>query len=363
MTADGYNYLPLSHNERGSNSTRWRSKDFWQRVAIAALVVSNAALIYFQYIASRRTHLTPLDDYQILKDHLSLAKPSDFPTNVSTRAVVSTLYNDLYTTPVATLGYSLAATGVSARRILMYIPGRLSTRSLCIVEAAGWELHPVSLIPPPHDGHDIVPRFSDQYTKLNLWKLDSIGVERVVYLDGDTLVRGTFDELFEMPWAFGAVPDVYDNSGFKLAFNAGVLTLRTSTPEFERMTARLDEARYAPQQAEQAFLNVYYAADAVRLPHVYNGNLVIKERSPELWRALKRDMKIVHYTSPTPFLKVGTTLLEGKRLQRMVAKAKSVDGGLYEEEIGWWEDAYEGMRTDNEQALEKCDGIQGIRRH
>jgi len=48
-------------------------------------------------------------------------------------------------------------------------------------------------------------------------------------------------------------------------------------------------------------LNHYFGAQAVRLPYAYGGNLAIKERSPEMWEAMQKDMRIIHYTLGKPF--------------------------------------------------------------
>ena len=266
------------------------------------------------------------------------------------------MYNDLFTIPAATLGYSLQKAGTSARRILFHIPGRLSARALCILRAAGWELLAVAQIPPPHNGAGIGYRFVDQYTKLRLWSLDAeLGVQRVVYLDADTLVRRNFDELFDLPFPFAAVPDVYGNSGFKLHFNAAVLALHTNNSTFERMCARIADARFNPFEAEQAFLNVYFGADAVRLPYMYNVNLAIRERSPALWDALRDEARIVHYTVPKPFPKDGKGIVEGARLERAVDKARKDRGGAHAEAVDWWFTAYSEFRMQNHVALAQCD--------
>ena len=265
---------------------------------------------------------------------------------------MTAVYNDLFTFPAATLGHSIQKAGTSARRILLHIPGRLSTRALCILDAAGWELHEVDLIPPPHDGEGIGYRFVDQYTKLRLW---SLNLEHVVYLDADTLVRRNFDELFEVPFPFAAVPDVYGDSGFTLQFNAGVLVLRPSIDTFKSLYARIHDARYNPGEAEQSFLNLYFGADAVRLPYLYNANLVIRETSPVLWDAMRDEMRIVHYTIPKPFPKDGTEIAEGPDLERTIDEARRDGDGVHAEAVDWWVNAYHDFRAQNRAALEECD--------
>jgi len=309
---------------------------------------------------SRPQTVTLLDDFQMLKPQFAtlVPMPTANTSDTNSRAVVSALYNDLFTIPVATLGHSLQKANTSARRILFHIPGRLSDHALCIARTAGWELLPVDLIPPPRDGAGIGHRFADQYTKLHLWSLDRLlGLNRVVYLDADTHVRRNFDELFDLPFPFGAVPDVYVKWGFKLHFNAGVLVLHPNHTTFESMRARIADARFPPAEAEQAFLNVYFGADAVRLPYLYNANLAIRERSPALWQAMRDEIRVVHYTDPKPFPIEGNEVVDGARLERVVEEAKRYRSGAYAEAVGWWIDAYHEFRTEHRIALEQCDRL------
>lgn len=294
------------------------------------------------------------------KPQFATWSPPENTSDPNSRAVVSALYNDLFTLPVATLGHSLQKAGTSARRILFHIPGRVSARALCIVRLAGWEPVEVERITPPHDGAGIGYRFVDQYTKLHLWSLGrSLGVRRVVYLDADTLVRRNFDELFDLPFPFAGVPDVYGNSGFKLHFNAGVLVLHTNHSTFDNMLARIADARFPAKEAEQAFLNLYFGADVVRLPYWYNTNIGVRERSPALWNAMRdRDeIRVVHYTDPKPFPKDGKEIVEGARLERAIDKARHGHGGVHAEAVGWWVDAYSEFRAQNRFELEQCDRL------
>ncbi|TFY52720.1 hypothetical protein EVG20_g10431 [Dentipellis fragilis] len=236
--------------------------------------------------------------------------------------------------------------------------------------AVGWTPHPVTYIKPPHNGKDVYHRFADQYTKLALWTLDQIGIERAVYLDGDTLVRQRFDELFALPFRFAAVPDVEaKNPGFSLGFNAGVLALRPSTAVFESLLAQIDVARFPLRMAEQAYLNYYFGAEAVRLPHVYNANLAIKMRSPRLWDFMRRSdaIRVVHYTTPKPFdvnprlegestgmASAEALLRDARERMWVMGEAKRSHGGIYEEEIGWWEDVWLEMEQGRRDEFERC---------
>jgi inositol phosphorylceramide glucuronosyltransferase 1 len=268
------------------------------------------------------------------------------------RAVVSSLYTESYAPAILTLGHSLTSANVSARRILLYLPDRISSRTICLASAAGWTLHPVPFIPPPHNGEGIFPHFSDQYTKLNIWTLDQQGVKSLVYLDADTLVRKNFDELFALPFNFAATPDVFtDIRGYTIGFNAGVLFIRPNTNVYTDMLSKLETANYPYKFAEQAFLNTYFAAQALRLPYAYNGNMIIKKRNPELWAALVADMRVVHYTVKKPF---PTKWLEPSDLEAFFHKRRKMSGGLWAEEMGWWQDSYREMTRELQDPLSQC---------
>ncbi|KZP20529.1 glycosyltransferase family 8 protein [Athelia psychrophila] len=295
----------------------------------------------------------------------------------SKHAIVSTLTSDAYTIAVAVLAHSALEANTSARLILTYPENSttISASALCIARVAGWELHPVPLIPAPNGGKGVTQhRYLEMFTKLQIWGLDSI-VERVVYLDADMLVMRNFDELFALPWDFGAVPDVYTNGrGFDTTFNAGVLALRTSSHALEEMRrvlgdlneeAKEGRASIPPAEAEQAFLNAYYAADVVRLPYVYNANLAIKQESPVLWDTMvaKKEIRVVHYTLVKPFViikKVDSRggdemkVVLGEELKKINLDARGKHGGLWREEMTWWWSAYERMMLEKGDEIREC---------
>lgn len=269
------------------------------------------------------------------------------------RAVVSSMYTDSYVFPLAVLGQTLKQHRVDARKILIYLPDRISNRALCFVRAAGWELHPVDFIAPPHGGKGIHHSFVDQYTKLNVWTLDQLGIKTAVYLDADTIVRNNFDEIWNLPFEFGAVPDIYvDDPGFTPGFNAGILLFHPSTEVFRDMVSKLETTDFRLKDAEQSYLNHYFGAQAVRLPYAYGGNLAIKERAPEMWEAIQKDMRIVHYTLVKPFenkMKCPAGICDQekvfdlKRLRGVISAAKRKWKGHFVQELTWWEDSFNVM--------------------
>ncbi|OBZ65706.1 putative prephenate dehydrogenase [NADP(+)] [Grifola frondosa] len=254
--------------------------------ALCSIFFNICSVIYW---ATHRTRAISLDHYQRLhtKELVNSAlMDSSHRPNQNEDAIVTSLYTDDFAFAAAILGHSLNRVNTTARRILMYIPDQVSPHALCIATATGFTPHPVTRIPPPEGGRGIYSHFADQFTKLKLWELDRFGVKGAVYLDADTLVLRNFDELFGLPYDFAAVPDVYDN-GFAVSFNAGVLLMRPSSALYRQMVANIETAWYWRHEAEQAFLNAFYGAQALRLPYAYNVNLAMKQRSLGLWEALE----------------------------------------------------------------------------
>ena len=275
----------------------------------------------------------------------------------SENAIVTSLYTDAYAPAVAALGHSLRRANTSARLIMLYLPSQISAQALCLAAASGFVPHPVSRIPPPHNGSSITWRFADQYTKLSLWTLDDLPtpVRALVYLDADMLVMKNFDELFSLPYPFAAVPDVFlGRRGFTINFNAGMLFLRPDSNLFHEMVNTLPDARYPPALAEQAFLNQYFASDALRLPYVYNGNLAIKNRSPKLWASMQREMRVLHYTLVKPFISKNWQTVPLERMEDRVEEAARSKGGVFREEMEHWGRVWRETKTLYAQRMDEC---------
>ncbi|KAL6305164.1 nucleotide-diphospho-sugar transferase [Sparassis latifolia] len=297
------------------------------------------------------THLLDRNQHPIVDE--KVVEPLTFE-NSNEYAVVTGLYTDAFATAVATLGHTLNAANSTAARILLYLPERVSPRALCVATASGFRPHAVARIPPPHAG--VHRHFLDQYSKLRLWTLDTIGVRALVYLDADTLVRRNFDELFSLPYAFAAVPDVFlDSRAFASSFNAGVLFLRPDSAVFEDMLPKIATAAYPAEDAEQSFLNHYFGMQALRLPYAYNANLAIKKRQPEMWRHLMAaDVRIVHYTLVKPFLTGDYAEVEMEKLDKNVESKKRARGGAFVEEVEEWGRAWRQTRRLYGDVFDQC---------
>ncbi|KAA1474650.1 hypothetical protein DENSPDRAFT_340954 [Dentipellis sp. KUC8613] len=140
--------------------------------------------------------------------------------------------------PLLILGHSISqhySTNSSSAapepaRLMMYMPGSVSDYSLCLARSVGWTPHAITsrTLKAEHDAQLRYIPFRNQYAPLALWSLEHEGVERAVYLNAGSLVRGRFDELFTLPFGFAATNDAMNET----AFSANVLAVRPSTDIF-----------------------------------------------------------------------------------------------------------------------------------
>ena len=105
----------------------------------------------------------------------------------------------------------------------------------------------------------------------------------------------------------------------------------------------------------QAFLNQWFAPSAIRLPYIYNGDLAYKERSPEMWKGIWGEMKIIHYTIVKPFIGPKFKPLVVEELDRRVEVAARSYGGLFSDEMRLWGKYWDQTMRTFSQDGNSCD--------
>ena len=262
--------------------------------------------------------------------------------------------NDADGVGLVVLGHSIAKVRSSTRRIVIYLPRAISEYTLCRVQAAGWELLPVDDTQSKIVNHNVGAFHPKKYLKLWSWTLDAspTHLTSIVYLAPNTVVRQNFDELFDLPFVFGAALDTHaDFRGITIEFNSGVMAFRPNSTVFSDM---LSKVLKAPVDNEQDFLNLYYGQQVARLPHVYNGNLAIKARSRVYWDGIWDGMRVIQYTVVSPFNRQpvcqevssgpNPCTLEGiwssERHKEHMERASGEMGGYYRREIELWRNLY-----------------------
>lgn len=226
------------------------------------------------------------------------------------RAYVSLICGgDAYLPGLETLGRSLAETGTTVPRVAL-VTADVSAGARARLVAEGWLLRDVEPIGSPTVDR-LVPRFAQVFTKLRVWGLTEY--DKVVFLDGDTVVLRNIDELFERP-SLAAAPDYLMPD----RFNSGVMVLDPSLERLDSMLERLSHVG-SYDGGDQGFLNEifdWYASPPVhRLPAAYNtqhfifqfiaARRVLRER-------LLDGVKIVHYSAQKPWH--GPSILGGSEL-------------------------------------------------
>ena len=267
---------------------------------------------------------------------------------------MTSLANDADGVGLVVLGHSIAKVRPSARRIVIYLPHVVSEYTLCRVQAAGWEPLPVDDTRFKITDHGVGRFHPEKYLKLWSWTLDAppTNLTSVVYLAPNTVVRWNFDELFNLPFVFGAALDTHtDFRGFTVEFNSGVMALRPNSTVFSDMLSKVWKASL---DDEDGFLNLYYGQQVFRLPHMYNGNLAIKARSRAYWDAIWDGMKVLQYTATSPFDRqpicretwFGSNpctpkgIWSSKKHKENMERASREMGGYYRREIELWQGFY-----------------------
>lgn len=137
-------------------------------------------------------------------------------------------------------------------------------------------------------------RFAATYSKLHVFRMPHL--DRVVYLDADTLVLQNPDELFDGD-EFRAAPDV----GLEIhteTFNSGVFAVSPSHELFEEMLEAMRTTE-SYDGGDQGFLNVFYEGRWDAVDTAYNTTKrVFAHHAPMFHRD---EVKVLHYVGPKPW--------------------------------------------------------------
>lgn len=142
------------------------------------------------------------------------------------------------------------------------------------------------------------PDFHDplhNFVKLRLWELER--VEKVVFLDADTLVIQNIDRLFDFP-EFVAAPNLYESLSDMGRMNSGVFVAKPDRATFAQMLARLDQPEAFWRRTDQTFLESFFP-DWHGLPYIYNTLQYVWFNLPQLWDW--RQIRVIHYQYEKPW--------------------------------------------------------------
>ncbi len=182
---------------------------------------------------------------------------------------------------------------------------RPSTREM--LTRAGWQMCQVNRI-PPRDELKTWPKFRDQFTKLQLWRM--VDYKSIVYIDSDCLVVGNIDRLFELAdqlnstKTIGATRDIIEGE-WQAYFNMGVFIIKPNADLFKKLIIlKYDVSfQFNPHSAEQTFLNKALRGQFVEIGFKFNANLAVYSQIKNYWSQRQTNISIIHYTLEKPWWK------------------------------------------------------------
>lgn len=129
------------------------------------------------------------------------------------------------------------------------------------------------------------------FTKINLWTQTQFS--KIVYIDADVVAYRAPDELFDLPYAFAAAPDI----GWPDIFNTGVMVLTPDLGDYYALLA-MAERGISFDGADQGLLNMYFKNSVHRLSFTYNVTPSGHYQYVPAYRHFQSSINMVHFIGP-----------------------------------------------------------------
>ncbi|KAK5136359.1 hypothetical protein LTR08_003485 [Meristemomyces frigidus] len=210
------------------------------------------------------------------------------PANIVSQLVMT----NSYLPGAAVLAHSLRDTRTAHKLACLITPESLRTETIAALQSLYDYVIPVARIGNPQPANLYLMNRPDllyTFTKIALWRLTQF--RRVVYIDSDVVALRAPDELFALPDAFAAAPDV----GWPDAFNTGVMLLTPDLGEYDSLCT-MAAAGDSFDGADQGLLNQYFEHRGwKRLSFGYNSTPSASYQYEPAYRYFKRDISLVHF--------------------------------------------------------------------
>jgi hypothetical protein len=181
----------------------------------------------------------------------SAAASPSFGLSISRRRAIATMIStDSYVTGAILLLWGIANHGeVGDARCICLVTQSVSASARRNLQAAGWQLISVDVI--ESSSRDVVEeKWRQQFTKLHLFSLTEFS--QVLYLDSDTVVKGSLEAAWLCSAPICGAPDVFH----PVFFNCGVLVLTPNSTELQLIHHALPSL--PAHESEQSALNEYF---------------------------------------------------------------------------------------------------------
>lgn len=223
----------------------------------------------------------------------------------SDEAYVTLLYGDEFVLGVRVLGKSIKDTKSTNKDMVVLVSDGVSDYSKKLLQADGWIVDHISLLANPNQVRPT--RFWGVYTKLKIFNMTKY--RKVVYLDADTIVVQSIEDLFKCG-KFCA------NLKHSERLNSGVMVVEPSESVFNDMMSKVNTlASYTG--GDQGFLNSYYVGfesarvfdpslpddviksrpvpEMERLSTLYNADVGLYMLANK-WMVDEKELRVIHYT-------------------------------------------------------------------
>lgn len=183
------------------------------------------------------------------------------------------------------------------------------------------------------------------FTKIMLWK--QLQFRKVVYVDADMVALRAPDELFDLPHAFSAAPDI----GWPDIFNSGLMVLSPNMGDYFALQA-MAQRGISFDGADQGLLNMHFKNTFNRLSFTYNVTPSAHYQYLPAFRHFQSSISMAHFIGPNkPWTQGREANLGNTPYDGMVARWWAVYDKHYRESVNSAK-KIEEPEVDHQQSVE-----------
>ncbi|KAK0739234.1 nucleotide-diphospho-sugar transferase [Apiosordaria backusii] len=203
----------------------------------------------------------------------------------------SLLLTDTYLPGALVLAHSLRDAGTTKKLAILVTPDTVSTEVIAQLKTVYDYVIYVDRIRNGKPANLFLmnrPDLHSAFTKINLWKQTQF--RKIVYIDADVVAYRAVDELFDLPHAFSAAPDI----GWPDLFNTGVMALTPNMGDYYAMVA-MAERGISFDGADQGLLNMHFGNTYNRLSFTYNVTPSAHYQYVPAYRHFQSSINMIHF--------------------------------------------------------------------
>ncbi|KAK3995656.1 nucleotide-diphospho-sugar transferase [Cladorrhinum sp. PSN332] len=229
----------------------------------------------------------------------------------------SLLLTDTYLPGALVLAHSLRDAGTSKKLAILVTPDTVSKEVINQLKTVYDYVIPVERVRNEKPANLFLmnrPDLHSAFTKILLWKQTQF--RKIVYIDADVVAYRAPDELFHLPHAFSAAPDI----GWPDLFNTGVMALTPNMGDYYALSA-MAERGISFDGADQGLLNMHFRNSYNRLSFSYNVTPSAHYQYVPAYRHLSSSISMVHFIgSAKPWVEGRQTSTTGTPFDEMVGR-------------------------------------------